>query len=280
MAYVMLALLCVGACRPAPAPPAAASRSNATSAPMLGQWVWTRADLSQFEAARTERPTLQAGVFVGTVQCDAVRHHLSARVALSVATIVTAPVAAVIRFEDGLDRCRDTDGSSHNFDAALDSAVRVLRDRVRAAHQEVRDIQLDYDAPQRALPVWARSVARLRATALRGDRVWMTSLIAHLREPAYGSLFREVIDGHILQVFDTGEDATKRQVAEALRLAARAGLPFQLGVGAFERETSRGATDHRSWFVVIPQFAALPAYRGVWVFPAGRPWVSLVRERV
>ena len=142
----------------------------------------------------------------------------------------------------------------------------------------VRAVQLDYDAPQRRIAQWAGSVRYLRAHALATDAVWVTSLIAQLREPEYGDLFRDVVSGHVLQVFDTGEPATVVQVDEALRLARRARMPFRLGLGAFERQTRRGPTDHRAWFATVPRFAAVRGYAGVWIFPAGQRWVTLFRE--
>jgi hypothetical protein len=158
----------------------------------------------------------------------------------------------------------------------MDSAVQVLRSRV--SNVTVRVVQLDYDAPQRALAAWARSIRFMRSRSLAGDSVWVTSLIAHMREREYGSLFRNVVDGHVLQVFDTGEDATAVQIAEALRLTARAALPFRIGLGAFERQTRAGPTNHRAWFAAVTQFAALRGYGGIWVFPAGQRWIPYLRE--
>jgi hypothetical protein len=121
-------------------------------------------------------------------------------------------------------------------------------------------------------------VRYLRTHALAGDSVWVTSIIAHLREDSYGALFGEVVNGHVLQLFDTGELATESQIVEAVRLARRANMPFRVGLGAFERETKRGRTNHRAWFATVPRFATVPGYAGVWIFPAGQRWVTLFRE--
>jgi hypothetical protein len=51
-----------------------------------------------------------------------------------------------------------------------------------------------------------------------------------------------------------------------------------LGLGAFERETKRGVTEHRAWFETVPQFARTRGYAGLWVFPAGRRWITLLRD--
>lgn len=242
----------------------------------VGQWIWTRSDLARYEESVRARSGIEAGVFIGAVHCDTLSHRLVARAGLSAAVPGAQAVTAVIRLEDGLDRCRAPHDAAHRFDIALDSAVQVLRARVVST--PLAAVQLDHDAPQRALAAWASSVRYLHTHALARDEVWVTSLVAHLREPAYGGLFRGVVAGHVLQVFDTGEPATPAQVAEALRLARRAQLPFRLGLGAFERRTARGPTDHRAWFATVPRFAAIEGYRGVWVFPAGQRWITFLGE--
>ncbi|MDZ7629923.1 MAG: hypothetical protein U5K74_00860 [Gemmatimonadaceae bacterium] len=123
------------------------------------------------------------------------------------------------------------------------------------------------------------AIAAVVGHSLAQDSVWVTSIIAHLREPSYGALFRGAVRGHVLQVFDTGEEASEVRIAEAVRVVRRAGLPFRVGLGAFERETKRGRTEHRAWFSAVPRFARVDGYLGVWVFPAGQRWVSFFRER-
>lgn len=257
----------VGACSPKP---------SVSAVPAVGQWIWTRADLARFTESRAVRPALEAAVFIGSIQCDTISGRLVARAGLSASEPQADAVTAVIRFENGIDRCRIAGEAPRLFAQRLDSAVSTLRQRARTA--PIGAMQLDYDAPQRAIGAWAATVSYLHAHALRGDSIWVTSLIAHLRESGYGDLFRGVVSGHVLQVFDTGEPATAAQVDEALRLARRARIPFRLGLGAFERETRGGRTDHRAWFATLPQFAAIEGFRGVWVFPAGREWISLITE--
>jgi hypothetical protein len=254
-----------------------AERAATRESARVGQWIWTRTDLARFDESRRSLPTLDAAVWVGTVRCDTTARRLTARSAMSPRVNGAATVAAVIRFDDGLDRCRSTPDSAGVFAAALDSVVGVLRERLRVV--PLSAVQLDYDAPQRALRAWAASVRQLRRGALAGDTVWVTSIIAHLREPLYGELFRDVVHGHVLQVFDTGEPASDVQVSEALRLAERAGMRFRLGVGAFERVSPRGATEHRLWFRTLSAFAKVRGYGGVWVFPAGQSWTSFLPER-
>jgi hypothetical protein len=245
-------------------------------APSIGQWIWTRADVARFAESRAARPELEAAVFIGAIQCDASSGQLEARAGLSAADANAAHVTAVIRFEDGLDACRRANDSAAQFNTSLDSAVRVLRSR--GASTPVAAVQLDYDAPQRALSAWAGSVRYLTHHALAKDSVWVTSIVAHLREPGYGDLFRDVVRGHVLQVFDTGEPSTPERIDEAIRLATRARMPFQLGLGAFERETRNGRTDHRIWFATVPRFSVINGYRGLWVFPAGRRWLTFLEE--
>jgi hypothetical protein len=266
-AVVLLALSAACATEPVPVPDAA----------RLGQWIWTRADVARFAESDGALPGLDAGVFIGAVHCDGATGQLVTRAGLSPGITGAAGVTAVIRFEDGLDRCRTANDAAERFNQALDSAVMVLR--TRGGETPVQAVQLDYDAPQRALAAWATSVRYLRTKSLVSDSVWVTSLIAHVREPAYGDLFRGVVQGHVLQVFDTGEPATERQVDEALRLVARARLPFRLGLGAFERRTAVGVTDHRAWFGTVPSFKRVRGYRGLWIFPAGFRWTSLLQER-
>lgn len=251
--------------------------SPVAEAPRLGQWIWTRADVARYAESAGVRPDLEAGVFIGAVHCDTVSQRLVARAGLPLSVSGAAGVTAVIRFEDGIDRCRVVDDSAHAFDVSLDSAVSVLRSR--GSGIRVAAVQLDFDAPQRALKAWAGSVRFLTTHSLARDSVWVTSLIAHLREPEYGNLFRDVVRGHVLQVFDTGEAATSTQVDEVVRLARRARLPFRIGLGAFERSTRDGVTDHRAWFGTITRFATMADFRGVWVFPAGRAWISIPGAR-
>jgi hypothetical protein len=257
----------ISACSPKPA---------VSAAPAIGQWIWTRADLARFNESRGTQPKLEAAVFIGSIQCDTISRRLLVRAGLSVSEPQADAVTAVIRFENGIDRCRIAGEPAPQFAQRLDSAVSVLRQRARTA--PIGAMQLDYDAPQRAIGAWAANVAYLHAHALRGDSIWVTSLIAQLREPGYGDLFRGVVSGHVLQVFDTGEPATTAQVHEALRLARRARMPFRLGLGAFERDTRGGRTEHRAWFATVAQFAAVDGFRGVWVFPSGNRWVSLLAE--
>ncbi|HUQ84417.1 MAG TPA: hypothetical protein VM076_24905 [Gemmatimonadaceae bacterium] len=98
----------------------------------------------------------------------------------------------------------------------------------------ITDVQLDYDCPERLLPRWSRVVERITRDVLAGREVWLTSLVAHVRRPDYGDLFRAHVAGHILQVFDTGDRMSLSHAQHIERLSARHRMPFRLGVGAFE----------------------------------------------
>jgi len=255
----------------------AASEAAGTGQPAaLGQWIWTRADVSRYSESQVTHSALEAGVFIGAIHCDTSSGRLVAQAGLPPSVVPADHPTAVIRFEDGLDRCRVVSGAAAVFERRLDSVVTVLRERGGAMPYAA--VQLDYDVAQRGLAAWATSVRYLRAHALARDTVWVTSIIAHLREPQYGALFGDVVSGHVLQVFDTGEPATPERIAEAVRVVRRAGIPFRIGLGAFERETARGRTAHRAWFDAVPRFASVPGYEGVWIFPAGNRWVTLFRE--
>ena len=264
-------LLCVG-CDRAPAE----QRANRGATAALGQWIWTRADVARYMESLAAHPSLEAGVFIGSVRCDSAARRLVAQAALPPTVVPVARPVAVIRLDDGLYGCRDVSEQPAAFEQRLDSVVRVLRRRGGAVSYSA--VQLDHDATPRGLAAWASSVRYLRGHALVGDSVWVTSIIAHLREARYGTLFAGVVSGHVLQLFDTGEVPTESRVIEAVTLARRADLPFRIGLGAFERSTARGPTNHRAWFAAIPKFATVRGYAGVWIFPAGQRWVTLFRE--
>ncbi len=162
--------------------------------------------------------------------------------------------------------------------ASIDARLRKLMDPVLRTGVDVTEVQLDYDCPVRLLRRWASVVGILSGGALAGRTLWITSLVDHVRQPDYGDLFRGRVAGHILQVFDTGDQVLSDSPARVGLLADQQRMPFRLGLGAFERRLPGGRrTDHRAWFDAVRPMARSPWFRGVWVFPAGQPWVPLVR---
>jgi hypothetical protein len=233
-----------------------------------GAWIWTRADAHLLDRARATDPGLRAAVHVATISRRA-DGTLARSLALSpdVAGDPGQEAAALIRFDDSLHDA----WSATPTDAVTDAAASMVADivaRVDESAMHVAEIQLDYDAPVRALGAWAGVVHRLTEGPLHGRDVWITSIPAHVEAPSYGALFAGAGVGHILQVFDTGLDCTP---AHAERLAARlvaAGLRFRVGVGGFERAAHPGA--HECWRAAAAGWRGLPGYAGVWVFPAAR----------
>ena len=164
----------------------------------------------------------------------------------------------------------------------LNERLTRLLEAAERSGGRMREIQLDYDAPERRLPRWATVVGLLGAQSLRGRSVWVTSIPSHLRHPrAYGDLFRNVVAGHILQVFDTGDEYSKASSAALANRVEDANMPFRLGVGAFERQLGgTRTTTHTKWFMGIGEFARRRGFRGVWVFPAGREWTVNIAPRM
>lgn len=254
-------LLCLGACTPDRGPV------------QDGQWLWSRADEPVYLDARRSEAGLRPGIWVSSISFDTTERRLVQRLALP-PTLVPGPIAVVIRFEDGMHQAWgrvDDAALADSIDAVVGRVLRL----VHGSGASVAEVQLDYDCPVRRLSRWARVVSTMADGALRNEEVWVTSLVTHLREPSYGGLFRGHVTGHIVQVFDTGEDPSPARVSELERLLARQRLPFRFGVGAFERRLSPDSTtDHIGWFAARARLAALPLYRGLWVFPAGRSWLA------
>lgn len=98
----------------------------------IGQWIWTRTDLARFSESRAQQPGLEAAVFIGYIQCDTISKRLLAHAGLSASEPHAESVTAVIRFEDGLERCRVAASSEADFAQRLDSAVYLLRRRARS----------------------------------------------------------------------------------------------------------------------------------------------------
>jgi hypothetical protein len=249
-----------------------ASLAGAADPPRSGQWVWNAADRDGFAAVRRERPDLVAAIWVATLDWR------DGAVALRKAHPPTyvrgaAGVALVVRFDDRFHAAWDAD--AEQLATQVGAQLTALLARSEQLGVRPLEIQLDYDAPERRLQQWSALLHRLHDGALAGRAVWITSLPSHMAEARYGEWLRGAVDGHVLQLFDTGPQLGSDAAERVARQAAAQQLPFRVGVGAFERR-SRGAaaptTEHGAWIAALPVFARQPGFSGVWVFPAGMPW--------
>jgi hypothetical protein len=241
--------------------------------PVTGQWIWSRRDSALAESARRTIPDLRTAVWVATIAARGDSLTTSLGLPLAVAADDSAELA--IRIDDSFSALWERFGDD-TIAARLD--VRIARILALADDTvSPRPVQLDYDCPSRFLSRYATVLGRVRRGALRSRRLWMTSLVAHVRDPSFGALFRPLVDGHIVQLFDTGDAFDDRQAAELPRLLNAQDLPFKLGVASFERRQARGSpTTHRAWFALIPRLSSSRQFLGVWVFPAGVPWLHLL----
>jgi len=245
--------------------------SGAHAAP-LGQWVWTRADVAPLSAARAQRPDVLAAVHVAELRFE--RGEPRVRLRLSPGTAAARVV--VVRFDASFHAAWSAAPAA--WTPALSAALGRVLALSRSTAPDARVLQLDYDCPTQHLAAWAALLSSLRAQGVfSGWELWLTSLIAQLREPGFGGLFRGLLAGHVVQVFDTGEPASARAETELLALLARAGLPFCVGIGAFERAARSGSapvTQHAAWWDAMPALARAPGFRGTWVFAAGQRWTD------
>lgn len=254
----------------------ACSTTTAPSTTRNGQWIWSEADAVRLEESAATHPSVGAGVWVASITYDTVAHAPRLMLALPPRTARRDSIAAVIRFESSFDPAW-AGGDDAQLTAQLDTTLRALRTILESQAIGVQELQLDYDVPVRLLPRWAAVLRTLTSGALAGHEVWVTSLVAHLRERRYGSLLRGAVAGHIVQLFDTGEAADAAAILELEQLLERTQLPFRFGVGAFERQRPSGArTEHRRWFALVPRLQQHPNWRGLWIFAGGAPWTSLV----
>ena len=264
IAWALSAVATAGACESERIPPGSRRVE-------VGQWIWSRDDSSVFAASARVKPNVVPTVWIGSIHGSATR--VSGSLGLSPRLAGSGRAAVVIRFEDTFTRAFVMPPPS--LTSAVDSTVGRLLAAASATGVAISEVQLDYDCPQRLLAQWAALVDALSRGALAGRTVWVTSLVTHIRQAAYGDLFRSHVAGHILQVFDTGDRMTVSYARQVERLASRHRIPFRLGVAAFERRLANGGeTDHAAWFGAVPIVAQSAWYRGVWVFPGGQPWAQ------
>jgi len=241
----------------------------------IGQWIWSSTDSALFADAARSIPNLVPTVWIGTIRASG-DGRVQSQLALSPRVSGRTTTGVVVRFDDDF---------SSAWAVQTDSAVAIvvgaaLRDMLAAAERSgvtVSEVQLDYDCPERLLRRWSAVTAILSRGALAGRSVWITSLIAHVRHAEYGDLFRANVAGHMLQVFDTGDRMSSPNARRIERLVSRHGMPFRLGVGAFERRLANGeTTDHQAWFEASHIMRGSPWFRGVWVFPGSASWAHLL----
>jgi hypothetical protein len=248
----------------------------ARTAPLdIGQWIWTAVDSARFADASRTIGRLTPTVWIGSVRGSR-DGRITTRLAQSPRLAGTARAGVVIRFEDDFTAIWDQRSDSA-IAADVGRAIGALLGTAGTSGVDIPEVQLDYDCPERLLERWSAVVSRITRDVLAGREVWLTSLVAHVRRREYGDLFRDHVAGHILQVFDTGDRMSLSNADQIERLASRHRMPFRLGVGAFERTLANGSTtDHRAWFGAVRIMSRSEWYRGMWVFPAGRPWTQLL----
>ena len=140
-------------------------------------------DRELFERARREHPALQAAVFVGTIACEG--NALHTQRGLSPVTAGNAPRALVVRLSDSVHACVEQE-SDGELGRGLDAQLGEVLAEVRATGARFTELQLDYDVPVSKLPRWASALGYLKAHALRGVELWITSLPVHVEDPRYG----------------------------------------------------------------------------------------------
>ena len=245
---------------------------------LIGQWIWSTMDEKIFIETRKSLPNLVPCIWVSTIACS--RGTLSQRLAISPRLAKSVSRAAIIvRIDDSLHELWNTRPPEETANG-IDSHLSKLMELLTAAGIDVEEVQLDYDCPVRQLNTWAGVVRTVVAWSLRGKRVWITSLPAHLGESKYGTWFQDITSGHILQLFDTGvlcNQETLQMFSDRLRMQ---GMPFRVGLGAFERVHSAKTTNHQLWFSALSAFAEIPGYQGVWVFSGGRKWLNRYPLRI
>jgi len=241
----------------------------------VGQWIWSVADSARFARASRSVAQLTPTVWIGSVHGTR-DGTVATQLGVSPRISGRERTGVVVRFEDDFNAVWDQQSDSA-VSASVGAALRSLLTVASTAGVEITEVQLDYDCPERLLPRWSAVVASMTRDPLRGRQVWLTSLVAHVRQRDYGDLFRAHVAGHILQVFDTGDRMSLSYADQIERLASRHEMPFRLGVAAFERSLANGnTTDHQAWFSAARVMQRSAWYRGLWVFPGGQEWASLM----
>ncbi|MCA9645018.1 MAG: hypothetical protein KC492_30220, partial [Myxococcales bacterium] len=214
--------------RPDPPP----SLSNAAPVKQLGQWVWTTRDAERFSVAHQADQALVPALLVGSVRRES--GQLRMRRGIDPVTTGTRRVAAVVRLEDSVHPAL-TQHSVKTFAGELEALLNPLLLEVSKSGVELAELQLDYDVPVSKLGLWADALRELRKGPLGLVSLWITSVPSHVADARYGEHLRGVVDGTILQLFDTGLKCSSMNQRKLENQLTKHGLPFRIGVGAFER---------------------------------------------
>ncbi|MEZ4374369.1 MAG: hypothetical protein R3B07_26345 [Polyangiaceae bacterium] len=248
--------------------------ASAPPAKQLGQWVWTTRDAERFAAARAQDHGLMPALLVGSVRRES--GQLRMRRGIDPATTGARRVAAVVRLEDSVHPALTKD-STRQFAEQVENLLNPLLLEVSKSGVELAELQLDYDVPVSKLGLWAEALRELRKGPLGLVSLWITSVPSHIADAHYGEHLRGVVDGTILQLFDTGLPCTGLNQRKLGHQLSSHGLAFRIGVGAFERaRTASGSgepkavSDHGCWLQRSVSFREDPLYRGTWVFAANQ----------
>lgn len=253
-----------------------ASASPDQKAAFVGQWVWSLQDQKVFTESQKQIPDLAPALWVSTLSYR--QGKIEQRLALSPHLLKMNSLALVIRLDDSLHQAWD-ELSAKELAGQIDEKLKVLLALLSQADVQIREIQLDYDCPVRRLTAWSATLQKLSEGSLHGQNLWITSLVAHQQNADFGKLFRGKIQGHILQVFDTGDALSQNALEEITLRLSQQGIPFRLGLGAFERSDPAGAaTENREWFATVPEISRNLFFRGLWIFPGGKTWTYLLSK--
>lgn len=233
----------------------------------VGQWVWSLRDVAPLEEARRRIPDAVSAVQIGTLRWNGVTRAFVLQLGLSPAA-VAGNATVVVRLDDALHRAWRTQAPSQ-IAAELNTSLARLRALMRPLATTFT-WQLDYDVPVARLRPWSEVLKTLRAPdgALAGQALWVTSLISHVQAPAYEALISPVVDGHVLQIFETGAPLSSAQLKVTTRSLATTRVPFAVGV-------ARDDVVQQEWLAALSRN---PRYAGMWVFPVGKSWPAWMRS--
>lgn len=246
--------------------------SDDVKAIFVGQWIWCEKDKMIYEEVISDMPSLLPGIWVSTMGFS--NGQVTQQVALPPYYLgENRRIALVVRFDDQFNKI----WAGYDLEIVikqLNKKLDWLINNTGLEQGKIAEIQLDYDCPVRKLYQWSKIVKGLTISgALKNQNVWLTSLPSHMKEKNYGDWFRDIVKGHILQVFDTGFPVAKASILS--EYTKKQEMNFRIGIGVFERKLKSGQTEHHVWFNHIGLFSADPHFKGVWIFPGGIPYRNI-----